>query len=59
MVGKGYQIKISDFGTDNEAYSNDYYKVRDLSIRHPNIQFNPLIHIKGQRGKKNTIAKTF
>ncbi|KAG7313144.1 hypothetical protein JYU34_000233 [Plutella xylostella] len=27
LVGKGYQIKISDFGTDNEAYSNDYYKV--------------------------------
>lgn len=27
LVGKGYQIKISDFGTDNEAYSSDYYKV--------------------------------
>ncbi|XP_050360941.1 discoidin domain-containing receptor 2-like isoform X1 [Nymphalis io] len=27
LIGKGYQIKISDFGTDNEAYSCDYYKV--------------------------------
>ncbi|XP_024085741.1 discoidin domain-containing receptor 2-like, partial [Cimex lectularius] len=27
LVGKGYQIKISDFGTDNEAYALDYYKV--------------------------------
>ncbi|BET00240.1 Discoidin domain-containing receptor [Nesidiocoris tenuis] len=27
LVGKAYQIKISDFGTDNEAYACDYYKV--------------------------------
>ncbi|KAF6200531.1 hypothetical protein GE061_004974 [Apolygus lucorum] len=27
LVGKGYHIKISDFGTDNEAYACDYYKV--------------------------------
>ncbi|XP_028032139.1 discoidin domain-containing receptor 2 [Bombyx mandarina] len=27
LIGKGYQIKISDFGTDNEAYTCDYYKV--------------------------------
>ncbi|GLH05407.1 Tyrosine-protein kinase transmembrane receptor Ror [Gryllus bimaculatus] len=27
LVGKAYQIKISDFGTDNELYSSDYYKV--------------------------------
>ncbi|XP_061719927.1 discoidin domain-containing receptor 2-like isoform X1 [Cydia pomonella] len=27
LVGKGYQVKISDFGTDNEAYACDYYKV--------------------------------
>ncbi|XP_034839264.1 discoidin domain-containing receptor 2 isoform X1 [Maniola hyperantus] len=27
LIGKGYQIKISDFGTDNEAYACDYYKV--------------------------------
>jgi discoidin domain receptor family protein 2 len=26
-VGKAYQIKISDFGTDNEIYAVDYYKV--------------------------------
>jgi hypothetical protein len=26
-VGKAYQIKISDFGTDNELYAADYYKV--------------------------------
>jgi hypothetical protein len=26
-VGKAYQIKISDFGTDNEIYAADYYKV--------------------------------
>jgi hypothetical protein len=26
-VGKAYQIKISDFGTDNELYVGDYYKV--------------------------------
>lgn len=27
LIGKGYQIKICDFGTYNELYSNDYYKV--------------------------------
>ncbi|XP_047524285.1 discoidin domain-containing receptor 2-like isoform X1 [Pieris napi] len=27
LVGKGYQVKISDFGTDNEVYACDYYKV--------------------------------
>lgn len=27
LVGKGYEVKISDFGTDNEAYASDYYKV--------------------------------
>jgi discoidin domain receptor family protein 2 len=27
LVGKAYQIKISDFGTDNELYAADYYKV--------------------------------
>ncbi|CAH2034880.1 unnamed protein product, partial [Iphiclides podalirius] len=27
LIGKGYQIKISDFGTDNEAYACDYHKV--------------------------------
>ncbi|KAH0810624.1 hypothetical protein GEV33_012167 [Tenebrio molitor] len=27
LVGKGYQIKICDFGTYNEVYINDYYKV--------------------------------
>jgi len=26
-VGKAYHIKISDFGTDNELYAADYYKV--------------------------------
>lgn len=26
LVGKAYHIKISDFGTDNELYSSDYYK---------------------------------
>lgn len=29
IVGKGYQVKISDFGTDNESYACDYYKVDD------------------------------
>lgn len=27
LIGKAYQIKISDFGTDNDQYSADYYKV--------------------------------
>lgn len=27
LVGKAYKVKISDFGTDNEAYSADYYKL--------------------------------
>ncbi|XP_039763823.1 discoidin domain-containing receptor 2-like isoform X2 [Pararge aegeria] len=27
LIGKGYYIKISDFGTDIEAYACDYYKV--------------------------------
>ncbi|KAL1117264.1 hypothetical protein AAG570_004590, partial [Ranatra chinensis] len=27
LVGKAYQIKVSDFGTDNEQYANDYYKI--------------------------------
>ncbi|XP_065221336.1 discoidin domain-containing receptor 2 isoform X2 [Planococcus citri] len=27
LVGKAYQIKISDFGTDNELYTSDYYKI--------------------------------
>ncbi|XP_039287314.1 discoidin domain-containing receptor 2 [Nilaparvata lugens] len=27
LVGNSYQIKISDFGTDNELYVNDYYKM--------------------------------
>lgn len=26
-MGKAYHIKISDFGTDNELYAADYYKV--------------------------------
>ncbi|KAG6458538.1 discoidin domain-containing receptor 2 isoform X2 [Manduca sexta] len=26
LIGKAYQVKISDFGTDNEAYACDYYK---------------------------------
>ncbi|XP_054275627.1 discoidin domain-containing receptor 2-like [Macrosteles quadrilineatus] len=27
LVGKGYLIKISDFGTDNDLYTRDYYRV--------------------------------
>lgn len=27
LVGKAYHVKISDFGTDNELYAGDYYKV--------------------------------
>lgn len=27
LIGKAYQIKICDFGTYNEVYVNDYYKV--------------------------------
>ncbi|XP_075990711.1 discoidin domain-containing receptor 2-like isoform X1 [Anticarsia gemmatalis] len=27
LLGKNFQVKISDFGTDNEAYACDYYKV--------------------------------
>ncbi|EEB18970.1 discoidin domain receptor, putative [Pediculus humanus corporis] len=27
LIGKAYQVKISDFGTDNELYAGDYYKV--------------------------------
>ena len=27
LVGKGYHIKICDFGTDNDLYANDYFKV--------------------------------
>ncbi|XP_035433436.2 discoidin domain-containing receptor 2 isoform X1 [Spodoptera frugiperda] len=27
LIGKNFQVKISDFGTDNEAYACDYYKV--------------------------------
>ncbi|XP_046678553.1 discoidin domain-containing receptor 2-like isoform X2 [Homalodisca vitripennis] len=27
LVGKAYHIKISDFGTDNDLYANDYYKM--------------------------------
>ncbi|KAB0797030.1 hypothetical protein PPYR_11091 [Photinus pyralis] len=27
LIGKAYQIKIGDFGTYNEVYANDYYKV--------------------------------
>ncbi|XP_049818971.1 epithelial discoidin domain-containing receptor 1-like [Aethina tumida] len=27
LIGKGYQVKICDFGTYNELYCNDYYKV--------------------------------
>lgn len=27
LIGKAYQVKISDFGTDNELYAADYYKV--------------------------------
>ena len=26
-MGKAYHIKISDFGTDNELYASDYFKV--------------------------------
>ena len=35
-MGKAYHVKISDFGTDNELYASDYYKVdmeRPLPIR--------------------------
>lgn len=32
LVGKAYHIKISDFGTDNELYANDYYKVEDGAL---------------------------
>jgi len=27
LVGKAYKVKISDFGTDNDSYSADYYKL--------------------------------
>lgn len=27
MIGKAFQIKISDFGADNDLYSSDYYKI--------------------------------
>ncbi|XP_051161708.1 discoidin domain-containing receptor tyrosine kinase B-like [Leptopilina boulardi] len=27
LVGKAYHVKISDFGTDNELYACDYYKM--------------------------------
>ncbi|XP_050425447.1 discoidin domain-containing receptor 2-like [Adelges cooleyi] len=27
LVGKAYKVKISDFGTDNELYTADYYKL--------------------------------
>lgn len=27
LVGKAYRVKISDFGTDNDLYSADYYKL--------------------------------
>lgn len=27
LIGKAYQLKISDYGTYNELYVNDYYKV--------------------------------
>lgn len=27
LVGKAYKVKISDFGTDNESYTSDYYKL--------------------------------
>jgi Protein tyrosine and serine/threonine kinase len=26
LVGKGLQIKISDFGTDSDTYAMDYYR---------------------------------
>ncbi|XP_075228962.1 discoidin domain-containing receptor 2-like [Lycorma delicatula] len=29
LVGKLYHIKISDFGTDNELYANDYFKMEN------------------------------
>lgn len=32
LVGKAYHIKISDFGTDNELYATDYYKVSDGAL---------------------------
>ncbi|XP_015126080.1 epithelial discoidin domain-containing receptor 1 isoform X2 [Diachasma alloeum] len=32
LVGKAYHIKISDFGTDNELYASDYYKVSDGAL---------------------------
>lgn len=31
LIGKGYQIKICDFATDNEIYACDYYKIDDRS----------------------------
>lgn len=30
IIGKAYQIKICDFGTFNELYVNDYYKVSTI-----------------------------
>ncbi|KAK0084447.1 hypothetical protein PV325_001197 [Microctonus aethiopoides] len=32
LVGKAYLIKISDFGTDNELYASDYYRVNDGAL---------------------------
>ncbi|XP_041987229.1 discoidin domain-containing receptor 2-like [Aricia agestis] len=32
LIGKNYQVKISDFGTDNEAYACDYYKVDGVPL---------------------------
>lgn len=29
LVGKLYQIKISDFGTDNELYATDYFRMEN------------------------------
>lgn len=35
LVGLGYLVKISDFGTDNEAYSEDYYRVEEGQVALP------------------------
>ena len=35
LVGKGLQVKICDFGTDNQLYSLDYYRFDQQSLALP------------------------
>ena len=64
LVGKGLQVKICDFGTDNELYSGDYYRFDQQSLALPVrwmawesvLQVKPINNLLHRHGRYTTLS---